>query len=260
MIDLRGKHILITGGDLSLLRGLIRQLQVAGAKVTIAHYRWQDFLEVLSDEFGCETLPMNWDDLELEAETPYLGRLDTLHGAIHCPIWQPVRRFIDTTPFDWDEAMEMNYEATVYLSQAVAKHMIGHEVKGSIVFLTTVSTLMPFVDSSLTSTSLATLRPLAKMAAVDCGQYGIRVNMVAMGWIKTESSEPYLTEDGRKFIKNGIPLGAVGEPEVIGDTCCFLISELSRYITGSVITVDGGYTLTRSEGQSPYPASIPSKQ
>ena len=91
------------------------------------------------------------------------------------------------------------------------------------------------------------------MAAIDCGQYGIRVNMIAMGWIETESTRPYLTEKGREFITQGIPLETIGQAKSVGDACCFLLSDLSSYMTGTVITVDGGYTLTRSKGQSPYP-------
>lgn len=250
MIDLSGKHILITGGDIAIIRGIITRLQVTGATVTVAHHKL-DVLDELYDEFGCEGLPSAWNELDTVAEK--LARFDTIDGAIHCPFCQPVGRFIDSTPLEWDDALETNYEATVYLSQAVAKHMIQRQIGGSIIFLTSVTSMMPFVDTSLYGTSLAPLYPLAKMAAVDCGEYGIRVNMVAMGWIETESTQPYLTQKGKEFITQGIPLQTIGNAESVGDACCFLLSDLSSYITGTILKVDGGYTLTRSEGHSPYP-------
>lgn len=253
MIDLSGKHILITGGDITLLWGIIKQVQDAGASVTVSNHHF-DILVKLEDEFGITKFPLNWNELDLTA--PYIDRIKQIDGAIICPFWQPVGRFIDSTPLEWDDAIDVNYEAAVYLSQAAAKHMIANKVSGSIIFLTSVATLMPFVDTSLYGTSLAMLRPLAKMAAVDCGQYGIRVNMIAMGWIESEFTQPYLTDDGKAFIEHGIPLGQIGTPQAIGDTCCFLLSDLSQYMTGSVLTVGGGYTLTRSEGQSPYPTRI----
>lgn len=256
MIDLNTKHILVTGGDITLLQGIITSLQTAGATVTVAHHHW-NILDKLHNEFGSNKLPMNWHDLDDTDFTALnLKRIQPIDGAIHCPFWQPVGRFIDSTPPEWDEALQVNYEAAVYLSQTVAKHMIERQVAGSIIFLTSVATQMPFVDSSLYATSLAPLYPLARMAAVDCGQYGIRVNMVAMGWIETESAQSYLTDKGREFITQGIPLQTIGNAESVGDTCCFLLSNLSRYITGTVITVDGGYTLTRSDGQSPYPTDL----
>lgn len=251
MIDLTGKHILVAGGDISMMRGIIKRLQDGGATVIISHHHF-DIIDKLYNEFGCDRLPINWHDLD-EAAQDYLKQFETIDGAIICPFWHPVGKFIDSTPLEWDDAIAVNYEAAVYLSQAVAKHMIQNKVAGSIIFLTSVTTLMPFVDTSLYSTSLAMLHPLAKMAAVDCGQYGIRTNMIAMGWIKTESTQPYLNDEGRKFIETGIPLGEVGQSDAIGDACCFLLSDLSRYITGTVLTVDGGYILTRSEGDSPYP-------
>jgi len=253
MIDLTGKHFLMTGGDIILLRGIITRLQNAGATLTIAHYE-TDLLDKLHDEFGCERLPVAWDELDTIADK--LTQFDKIDGAIICPIWQPVGRFIDSTPLEWDDALQGNYESAVYLSQAVAKHMIERQISGSIILLTSVAAQMPFVDSSLYGTSLAPLYPLAKMAAVDGGQYGIRVNMVAMGWIETDSTQPYLTDKGRAFITSGIPLQTIGQAKSVGDACCFLLSNLSSYITGTILTVDGGFTLTRAEGQSPYSTDL----
>lgn len=249
MIDLSEQHLLISGGDLSLIRGIASQLQIGGATITILHH--DESVTTLADELNCKSILADWDSLETISDT--LKTIETINGVIICPTEQPIGRFIDSTAKQWDHAMKVNYESAVYISQAVAKHMIANETKGSIVFLSPVSTAMPFVDSSLTGTSLATLRPLAKMAAVDCGQYGIRTHTLVMGWVESESTQAHLTPKGREYIENGISLGYVADATAIGDVCCFLMSDLSRYMTGSVITVDGGYTLTRTEGQSPFP-------
>lgn len=247
MIDLTGQHIVITGGDASLVQGILAQLRIGGATVTAIHHN-----QSVLDSLDCPTRLVNWETLDTTI-SDVLNKIDNLNGVIICPNMQPVGRFIDSTPVQWDTVMQMNYESAVYISLAVAKQMVANQTLGSIVFLSPVATVMPFVDSSLTGTSLSALRPLAKMAAVDCGQHGIRTHTLVMGWIESEFTQPYLTDDGRAFIEAGIPLGHIGDPSAIGDVCCFLMSNLSRYMTGSVITVDGGYTLTRSEGQSPYP-------
>jgi len=246
MINLNGQHILITGGDVSLIQGIASQLQTGGATVTILHHD-----QTIADTLDYPTHIADWNALENIGDT--LSNFDKIHGVVICPNQQPVGRFIDSTPAQWGETLQANYESAVYISQGIAKHMIANGTRGSIVFLSPVSTVMPFVDSSLTGTSLAALRPLAKMSAVDCGQYGIRTHTLVMGWIESESTQTYLTDEGRAYIEAGIPLGYIGDPTAIGDVCCFLMSDLSRYMTGSVITVDGGYTLTRSEGESPYP-------
>lgn len=251
MIDLTSKHIIVTGGEPALIRGIIKQLQTGGADISLVHHN-QKLAKMIAEEFTCHTLILDWENLENVRE--HLRELDGIHGAVICPEWHEIGAFVDTSPSDWDRAMRMNYENAVYLSQAIAERMISDQIKGSIIFLTSVATLLPMVDTSIIGTSLATLRPLAKMAAVDCGEYGIRVNMIAIGWINTESNQQFLTKGGQAFIEQGIPLRKIGKPESVGDACCFLMSDLARYMTGTVLTVDGGYTLTRSEGSSPYPS------
>lgn len=252
MIDFSNKHILITGGDFSLLRGIMSRLQEGGATITLVHHN-PDRVSNLANEFPVNTLILDWEKLENCGDQ--LADIGNIHGAIFCPHFHKTGAFLDTTSADWDDALDLNYSATVFLSQAVARHMIARENAGSLVFLTSVMALMPFVDSSIVGTTLAMLRPLVKMIGVDCGQYGIRANMIAMGWIDSESSQPHLNSH-RDYIEQGIPLGKVGKPEQIGDVCAFLLSDRSQYMTGSVLTVDGGYTLTRSDGQSPYTPTI----
>ncbi len=250
MIDLNNKHIIVTGGELSIVKGIVKQLQAFDAQVTLIHYKSSTIQSVV-DMYDCDSHMVKWDKLDEIEEL--LATFDSVYGAIICPEWHSISKFVNTTPSDWDSALYLNYESAVYLSQALAKQMIKDNIEGSIVFLTSVATFMPMLDTSVVGTSLATLYPLVKMAAVDCGKHNIRANMIAMGWIESESNQEYLTEDGREFIEQGIPLKKVGKPEDVGDVCCFLISDLSRYITGTVLTVDGGYTLTRSDGASPYP-------
>jgi 3-oxoacyl-[acyl-carrier protein] reductase len=90
------------------------------------------------------------------------------------------------------------------------------------------------------------------MAAVDLGAHNITVNVVARGWIDVDWARPFLHTEGRAFVEEGIPVGRIGRTEDVGALCCFLASEAAQYITGAVIPVDGGYTLTRSAGTSPY--------
>ena len=75
-----------------------------------------------------------------------------------------------------------------------------------------------------------------------------------LGWVEDEWAQPQLQAD-RDFIEEGIPLGSIAQPEAVGYVCCFLASPLATYITGAMIPVDGGYSLTQSDGDSPYPAT-----
>jgi NAD(P)-dependent dehydrogenase (short-subunit alcohol dehydrogenase family) len=95
------------------------------------------------------------------------------------------------------------------------------------------------------------LQVIAQMAAVDLGPYGITVNIIAMGvtdegWIPRSLNVGSLTE-----VQRYIPLTRVGSIDDIGDVCCFLASDQARYITGAIIPVDGGYTLTKAGAGTP---------
>ena len=243
MIDLNNKHIIITGGELSLLHGLIKPLQSGGAQITLVHHN-PAVTQTIADSYRCQTLILDWGNLDTASNQ--LETLEKIHGAVICPEWHSTGAFIDTTPADWDTAMVMNYESAVYISQAIVKQMITNQIQGSIVFLTSVATLMPMLNTSVVGASLAALTPLAKMAAVDCGQYHIRINMIAMGWIETESTRPFMSGNSGNHLEHDIPLQTIGRPKDIGNVCCFLMSDLAQYVTGAVLTVDGGYTLTRS--------------
>lgn len=236
MIHLKGQTALIFGGTDSLVNGIMRQMQQAGALVMR----------------GDESAYLAADPEVIAAYLANFERIDTL---VILPTWYKIGTFMDSSPEAWDDALKANYECAVYLSQAVARHMIARQIAGSIIFVSHVAVQMPLLQTVTLGTSLAALYPLAKMAAVDCGPYGIRVNTLTLGWVESEWAVPHVdSAEKRAYIEAGIPLGHIGTPESVGDVCCFLASDLSRYITGSIIPVDGGYSLTRSEGTSPYPS------
>lgn len=192
--------------------------------------------------------------VDQSAITADINRLEHLHTVIILPQWHHIDWFMETSEADWDDALAQNYERAVYLAQAAVHHMIARQVAGSIIFGSTVAIHMPLMQTSAYATSLALLHPLTKMIAVDCGHHGIRANTLAMGWVETEWTAPHLqTATDRQYIEAGIPAGHIASPAAIGDVCAFLASPLARYITGGVIPVDGGYSLTRSDGNSPYP-------
>ncbi|MCB9461422.1 MAG: SDR family oxidoreductase [Anaerolineaceae bacterium] len=233
MIDHHDKHILISGGPPALTGGISQQFAAAGAMVHTLETATPPDQQAIAEQIAA------------------FERIDTL---VILPTWHQLGEFLNTSPTDWDAAIASNYERAVYLAQAGAQHMIDHNVAGSIVFVSTIAIQMPLLQTSAFATSLAALHPFAKMLAVECGSYGIRANTVMLGWIEHEWSQPQLQAD-RKFIEAGIPLGKIAQPEAVGDVCCFLASPLAAYITGAMIPVDGGYSLTQSEGDSPYPAT-----
>ncbi|MBC7871724.1 MAG: SDR family oxidoreductase [Chitinophagaceae bacterium] len=248
MIDLSNKTILVIGSIHNMALGVAETLHSAGAEIILA----PDQNYTIDAQFSARVQYVTLDDpIQLNEQIQSLGKID---GAILSPSWFKFNHFLDTTAADWDAALAQNFEFMTYAAQAIARHLIAQGSGGRLIFLSSVASMMPLVETSIVGTSLTALWALAKMAAVDLGPHGITVNIIASGWIESEWTKPYLYPVGRNTIQQGIPLGRIGTPQDVGNLCCFLASDLAAYITGVIIPVDGGYLLTPAEqGHSPYP-------
>lgn len=174
------------------------------------------------------------------------------HTAVICPGWFQHRSFLGSSISDIESAYRINFEQATYSAQLAAKRLIELGESGVILFLSSVVSKMPMVETNLVGSSLASLEVIASMAAVDLAQYGIRVNVVVAGWLNYSWSAPLLVAEGKLKEPADIPLGRAGSAAAIGHACCYLASSMADYITGVVLPVDGGFMLTKSAVQSPY--------
>jgi 2-deoxy-D-gluconate 3-dehydrogenase len=129
------------------------------------------------------------------------------------------------------------------LAQAVARVMIKKKIKGKII--NTSSLIAVFGGKTVPSyaASKGGITQLTKALCNDFGQYGINVNAIGPGWVKTELTEALQKNEERyKEILSRIPLGRWAEPQDLAGLAVFLASPASDYITGQVIFIDGGYT------------------
>ncbi|MBE0690520.1 MAG: SDR family oxidoreductase, partial [Anaerolineae bacterium] len=242
MIDLAGKHALIAGGLGHVTQGVAQTMAQAGAVITTARdtgdpaQGWPD------------AHALSFDDPVMLREQ--LRALDPFDVVIISPAAIFYKLFLDTTDADWDRAISDNFERAVWTAQAAAHTLIERQRPGSIIFLSSVAAQMPFAHMSALGASLGALRALAKMAAVDLAPHDITVNVIECGWTEHEANQPYLSPEGRTHVEAGTPTGRIVTAEEIGHACCFLASDLARSITGAILTIDGGYTLTRSDGAS----------
>jgi 3-oxoacyl-[acyl-carrier protein] reductase len=242
MADLQGKTFLIAGALNGLAYDVGMALTDDDARVIYACPR-----ELLEADAGPHITVLDWrDPARIGEQIAGLGPLD---GVVFCPGWTGFGRFLDSTPADWDAALAHNYEGILWTAQAAARQMIMHGQGGRLIFLSSVASLMPLAGMSVMGTTLTALWGLVKMIAVDLGAYGITANLVASGWVEHEGTAEVISRS-QEHITAGIPLGRVGAPSDVGAAVSFLASAEAGYITGVVIPVDGGYTLTRSAGSS----------
>lgn len=251
MIDLSNQTVLVIGGLHEVALGVARAFQQVGAAIILAS-------DPAADEDQPEPVLPGATQYDIDLSDPaavarQVAALPPVQTVVISPAWFQHIPFMAMTAADIDRAVAQNFEQATYLAQAAAKHLLRHKIPGSLIFLSSVASLTPTIQTNMAGSTLAALEVVAKMAAVDLGPHRIRVNIVAAGWVDSAWSQPLLTEAGRLYNERDVPLRRVGQPEEVGEVCCFLASPLARYVTGAILPVDGGYLLTKSEGVTPSP-------
>jgi NAD(P)-dependent dehydrogenase (short-subunit alcohol dehydrogenase family) len=150
--------------------------------------------------------------------------------------------FRDITEEQYRELMDINLKGVFFGSQIAANHMV-EQGSGSIVNISSLSGLVGSRSSATYSTSKGGVRLLTYSIASQLGEFGIRANVIHPGVIETAKT------GRRPYNLDQIPLGQMGEPEDIANAAVFLGSEMSKYITGESLVVDGGWWHSSSWAQ-----------
>ncbi len=166
------------------------------------------------------------------------GKVDILIN--NAGISQPLK-LMEIGPAQWDAVLDVNLRGVLYLSQAFIPHMRARR-RGSIACMSSVSAQRGggIFGGPHYSAAKAGVLGLAKAMARELGPDGVRVNCVTPGLIQTDITGGKLTDPMRADILKGIPLNRLGEARDVAGAYLFLASDLSAYITGAVIDVNGG--------------------
>ncbi len=154
--------------------------------------------------------------------------------------------FLDMDEDLWDRHLAVNLKGAFLWGQAVAKWMVKEHTAGRIINISCIRTELVAPNLSAYSASKGGVKALTKAMAVELAPYGIRVNAIQPGRTMTEGLASFLAEPGRRErLENLIPCHRFAMPEEIANTALFLASDQASYITGAVIPVDGGYTISK---------------
>jgi len=149
--------------------------------------------------------------------------------------------FVDIKDEDWHRMAAVNIHGVYLCDQVAARQMVEQGNGGRIINMSSVNGLMGEEELAAYNTSKGAVTLLTKSAAIDLAKHEITVNCLAPGYIRTPLNEEGIADEAwiTEYLKR-VPFRRVGEPEEVADCAVFLASDLSRYVTGHALVVDGG--------------------
>ena len=243
---LENRIVIVTGAasPRGIGRATANALVAQGARVVILDLRKED-AEAAAADLGAGHLGLACNvtdkDACVAAARITLERYGRIDGLVNnAGITQPVRT-IDITGKDFDAIIDVNLRGTLYMSQAVIPAM-QEQNGGSIVCMSSVSAQRGggIFGGPHYSAAKAGVLGLAKAMAREFGPNRIRINSITPGLIQTDITGDKLTPTMREDIIKGIPLGRLGDAADVANACLFLLSDLSSYLTGITLDVNGG--------------------
>ncbi len=248
--DLSSKVAVVTGGAQGIGRAICEALGECGARLVVA-----DFDQAMGEKALAELRAANLDGQFVQFDVRNRQAVADAAQIIEARWGSPdilinnagIARnspSIETTADEWLEVLDVNLNGVWWCSQAFGRRMVQNK-RGVIVNIGSMSGLIvnrPQPQAAYNA-SKAAVHMLTKSLAAEWAPFGVRVNAVAPGYIGTELTKRGLSnEEWRRTWLDMTPLGRVGEPHEVATVVTFLASDAARYVTGSIVSVDGGYT------------------
>ncbi|MDX1405121.1 MAG: glucose 1-dehydrogenase [Woeseiaceae bacterium] len=246
--SLEGKVALISGAGSGLGRQFAQTLAGAGATVALAARRREKLEEtaVMVRDRGGSAICIELDVTDALSITNCVRETASEIGVPDILVNNAgiaKQAFLtDITEDDWDAVLDTNLKGVFMLAQAVAKAMINSEKPGSIINVASILGLR--VSKALGSyiAAKSAVVQLTKAMAIEWSRNNIRVNALAPGYFITEINERQFADgQGDKMVRERVPMGRVGELPEIDGPLLLLASDAGSYMTGSILTVDGGH-------------------
>jgi NAD(P)-dependent dehydrogenase (short-subunit alcohol dehydrogenase family) len=244
-LDATGKVVVVTGGSKGLGRAMALGFAEAGADVVVASRKLEPCEAVAAEvrALGCRALAVachvgDWDQCGalVDATVAAFGRIDVLvNNAGIAPVPPSL---LDVTPELFDKTIAVNLKGPLRLTALAAEHM---PAGGAVINVSSKASLHPSSFTVVYAAAKAGLNALTRASADEFGSRGIRVNAIVCGTFHTDSfhsSAP--TEDLQGQMAKGTALRRIADADEIVGTALYLASDASSYLTGELITLDGG--------------------
>jgi NAD(P)-dependent dehydrogenase (short-subunit alcohol dehydrogenase family) len=248
LFDMTGKTVLITGGGTGLGKQFSLTLAQAGATVILAARRPGPLEEVADSvrQIGgtahCAVLDVT-DGKQLESAFSSITRLGAIDVLVNNAGTVASGSLLDMPEESWDNVTNVNLKGAWLMARVTARHMIARGARGSIINISSVLGTVVQKGIGNYPATKAALMHLTRGMAIEWARCGIRVNALAPGYISTDLSATYLDSGHGKAMLQLLPQRRFGEPGDLSGALLLLASDASAYMTGSVITVDGGLSV-----------------
>jgi NAD(P)-dependent dehydrogenase (short-subunit alcohol dehydrogenase family) len=247
VVDVR-RAAVVTGGASGIGLEIVRHLAGEGWNVVAADrskgacVRARESLAGVADRVRTAVADIGTPEgagLAIQTAIEAFGRIDLLcnNAAVH-----PLETIEEHALETWRETFRVNVDGTMLCSQAALKHMKGRKT-GAIVNIGSISGHAPYAGGGAYAASKAAVAMLTRVLALEAGPHGVTVNCIAPGTIR---HRPSIKDEGDSTTPSHIPIGRAGTPADVAQLVSYLASDAAGYMTGAVITLDGGATAGRS--------------
>lgn len=261
-LQLAGKSVIVTGAASNIGRAIALGFAAEGAKITIADLDEtlaNQVAQTASDRGAADVQVVNTDVTDLAAVQSMVTtaqQFGGVHAVVNAVGWDQLMFFTETTPEFWQKIIQINYMSVLNLTHAVLPGMID-QGEGSFVCISSDASRQGEPREAVYGGTKAAVNSFMKTIAKENGRFGVRCNLVCPGvtlpdpdeavsdnsmWAKRDAM---FTEEQLVKVANAMPLKKIGKPEDIANAAVFLSSRAAAgHITGQVLSVSGGYSMT----------------
>ncbi len=249
LFGLNGKTAVVIGGSGVLAGAMAEGLAKAGANIAILGRnieKAEKKAEEIATNTGVQSIALQVDAIKKEtlinAKSKINKKLGKVDILINAPGMTSKTPFLEITEEEWDEIVNTNLKSALFGCQVFGEEMFKNK-EGSIINISSVASGPPLSKVFAYSATKAAINNLTRTLAIEWASANVRVNAIVPGFFPAEQNKKMLTKERVASIMAHTPMGRFGNPEeLVAATIWLASSKASSFVTGSIVTVDGGFT------------------
>lgn len=244
LFNVTGKSVVVAGGGGSIGISIVELFIRIGAHVCVLDRNIDEVKKIPG--VSSYTVDLR-DTKQLSAVVDEVGGKNGIDVLVHTAGINPAVPVGDITEEDWDNVIETNLKSCLFLVKAGYPFM--QNKGGSIVLISSITSLTGFKGLSLYGTSKGGINSMVRNLACELAEDDIRINAVAPGTVRTPMTKDFCWGEKRKLAAHAatVPMDRIAEPEDIANSVLYFASDLSSYVTGQIVYVDGGMSAMQAD-------------